>query len=157
MPKPSHSGSSSNEPALGSSGGSGCNWESAYLNHFRYGFTETEEELEAVYSAAAVGTEAVYCEDCEFWLNGPKTLEDHEKGKWHKIQLSRKRHQSQCSISQQRIASFPPDRYTRRYDGQGLPKVFRNKSAPDVCAVRAPRIQPPRREPGWISSLPRRL
>ena len=30
MPKPSHSRSSSNEPALGSSGGSGSNWESAY-------------------------------------------------------------------------------------------------------------------------------
>ena len=156
MPKPSHSGSSSNEPALGSSGGSGCNWESAYLNHFRYGFTETEEELEAVYSEAAFGTEAVYCETCEFWFNGPTSLEDHKKGENHKIELGRKRHQSQCSISR-RIASFPPDKYTQHYNGQRLPKVFRNMSAPPVCAVRAPRIQPPRREPGWISSLPRRL
>ena len=157
MPKPSHSGSSSNEPALGSSGGSGCNWESAYLNHFRHhGFMETEEELEAVYSEAAVGTEAVYCEDCEFWLNGPTTLEDHKKGKNHKktIQLSRRR-QSQCSMPQ-RMASFPPDRYTQRYNAQGLPKVFRNISAPPVCAVRKPRIQPPRPEPEPLSSLARR-
>ena len=88
-------------------------------------------------------------ESSSLWQMWDKwTRKQYKKGKNHKktIQLSR-RHQS----------SFPPDRYTQRYNAQGLPKVFRNISAPPVCAVRAPRIQPPRREPGWIRSLPRRL
>ena len=112
----------------------------------------TEKEAWTLAGSPAIASDS--SESSSLWLT---TLEDHKKGKNHKktIQLSR-RHQSQCSMPR-RIASFPPDRYTQRYDGQGLPKVFRNISAPPVCAVRAPRIQPPRREPGWISSLPRRL
>ena len=79
--------SSSNEPALGSSGGSGSNWESAYrFRHkgwrkSRNGFMELEEELE---EEAAVGNEAVYCEVCSFWLNGPTEWEDHQIGRFHK-------------------------------------------------------------------------
>ena len=112
----------------------------------------TEKEAWTLAGSPAIASDS--SESSSLWLT---TLEDHKKGKNHKktIQLSR-RHQSQCSMPQ-RMASFPPDRYTQRYNAQGLPKVFRNISAPPVCAVRAPRIQPPRREPGWISSLPRRL
>ena len=82
MPKPSHSRSSSNEPALGSSGGSGSNWESASWKS-RNGFMELEEELE---EEAVVGNEAVYCEVCEFlaqWahrVGGPQDRQEgHEK------------------------------------------------------------------------------
>ena len=42
---------------------------------------ELEEELE---EEAVVGNEAVYCEVCEFWLNGPTEWEDHQIGKQHK-------------------------------------------------------------------------
>ena len=112
----------------------------------------TEKEAWTLAGSPAIASDS--SESSSLWLT---TLEDHKKGKNHKktIQLSR-RHQSQCSMPQ-RMASVPPDRYTQRYNAQGLPKVFRNISAPPVCAVRAPRIQPPRREPEPLSSLPRRL
>ena len=91
MPKPSHSRSSSNEPALGSSGGSGSNWESASWKS-RNGFMELEEELE---EEAVVGNEAVYCEVCSFWLNGPTEWEDHQIGRVHRRSIRKsKRHQS---------------------------------------------------------------
>ena len=112
----------------------------------------TEKEAWTLAGSPAIASDS--SESSSLWLT---TLEDHKKGKNHKktIQLSR-RHQSQCSMPQ-RMASFPPDRYTQRYNGRGLPKVFRNISAPPVCAVRKPRIQPPRPEPEPLSSLPRRL
>ena len=53
---------------------------------------ELEEELE---EEAVVGNEAVYCEVCEFWLNGPTEWEDHKIGKKHKRRIRRsRRHQS---------------------------------------------------------------
>ena len=112
----------------------------------------TEKEAWTLAGSPAIASDS--SESSSLWLT---TLEDHKKGKNHKktIQLSR-RHQSQCTMPQ-RMASFPPDRYTQRYNAQGLPKVFRNISAPPVCAVRKPRIQPPRPEPEPLSSLPRRL
>ena len=116
----------------------------------------TEKEAWTLAGSPAIASDS--SESSSLWQMWDKwTRKQYKKGKNHKktIQLSR-RHQSQCSMPQ-RMASGPPDRYTQRYDRQGLPKVFRNISAPPVCAVRAPRIQPPRREPGWISSLPRRL
>ena len=33
---------------------------------------------------------AVYCEDCEMWLNGPTQWEDHKIGKKHKKRSKRK-------------------------------------------------------------------
>ena len=34
---------------------------------------------------------AVYCEDCEMWLNGPTQWEDHKIGKKHKKHFARTR------------------------------------------------------------------
>ena len=53
---------------------------------------ELEEELE---EEAVVGNEAVYCEVCSFWLNGPTEWEDHQIGRFHKRSIRKsKRHQS---------------------------------------------------------------
>ena len=116
----------------------------------------TEKEAWTLAGSPAIASGS--SESSSLWQMWDKrTRKQYKKGKNHKktIQLSR-RHQSQCTMSQ-RMASFPPDRYTQRYNAQGLPKVLRNISAPPVCAVRKPRIQPPRPEPEPLSSLPRRL
>ena len=116
----------------------------------------TEKEAWTLAGSPAIASDS--SESSSLWQMWDKwTRKQYKKGKNHKktIQLSR-RHQSQCSMPQ-RMASGPPDRYTQRYDRQGLPKVFRNISAPPVCAARKPRIQPPRPEPEPLSSLPRRL
>ncbi len=51
---------------------------------------EEEEEAEAARGASDAGRaevrreQAVYCPDCEMWLNGPTQWEDHKIGKKHK-------------------------------------------------------------------------
>ena len=106
----------------------------------------TEKEAWTLAGSPAIASGS--SESSSLWQMWDKwTRKQYKKGKNHKktIQLSR-RHQS----------SFPPDRYTQRYNAQGLPKVFRNISAPPVCGFRKPRIQPPRPDPEPLSSLARR-
>ena len=45
-----------------------------------------EEEIDPLFVV-----EAVYCPDCEMWLNGPLQWQDHQVGKKHRKALQRRR------------------------------------------------------------------
>ena len=53
---------------------------------------------------------AVYCLDCEMWLNGPTQWEDHKWGKKHKKNLQRKqpRKRRHRSKPEQQKIKVPP-------------------------------------------------
>ena len=51
---------------------------------------------------------AVYCEDCEMWLNGPTQWEDHKIGKKHKKNLARTHPKNKTKAKAKPMAKSPP-------------------------------------------------
>lgn len=51
---------------------------------------------------------AVYCEDCEMWLNGPTQWEDHKIGKKHKKNLARTHPKDKTKAKAKPMAKSPP-------------------------------------------------
>ena len=54
--------------------------EEAVIQYENDRYEEVEEEMED----DSLSENAIYCEDCEMWLNGPLQWEDHKIGKKHK-------------------------------------------------------------------------
>ena len=48
---------------------------------------------------------AVYCPDCEMWLNGPTQWEDHKIGKKHQKKHAEEEHTSKCGVDRRREAT----------------------------------------------------
>jgi hypothetical protein len=91
----------------------------------------------------AADSQAVYCEDCEMWLNGPTQWEDHKIGKKHKKNLKRNKGANAAGNArakahpekkmQPTIASEPlPDMQPQGY--MGMPEQHPEERVPPTDA-----------------------